>query len=113
MPAGKNRRTGEIVTAAGEMDTACYILRLFVAGMTPRSAEAIRRVTGFCEKHLAGHHSLEIIDIYQNPELLRDEQIIAVPTLVKRLPKPLRLFVGDMTNEEKLFSGLDLAAGKP
>ena len=66
-----------------------YLLRLYVAGMTPRSAEAIRRVTEFCEKHLTDQYELEIVDIYQKPALLRGEQIVAVPTLVKRLPEPL------------------------
>jgi len=87
-------------------------LRLYVAGMTPRSAEAIRRVTDFCEKHLSERYELEIIDIYQKPALMKGEQIVAVPTLVKQLPAPLRRFIGDMKKEEKLLFGMDLVSRK-
>jgi circadian clock protein KaiB len=85
-----------------------YVLTLYVAGMTPRSAEAIRRVTTFLEENLAGRYDLEIIDIYQKPALLRGEQIIAVPTLIKRLPLPLRRLIGDMHDRDKMLFGLDL-----
>jgi circadian clock protein KaiB len=109
-----NKHTREIITAAREMRKAVYVLRLYVAGMTPRSAEAIRRVTDFCEKHLTKQYELEIIDIYQRPALMKGEQIVAVPTLVKHLPDPLRRFIGDMHDEEKLLFGMDLVtkAGK-
>ena len=103
-----SKQTKELVAAARDMERVRYVLRLYVAGMTPRSAEAIRRVTEFCEKHLTEQYELEIIDIYQKPALLRDEQIVAVPTLVKQLPEPLRRFIGDMQNEERLLFGMDL-----
>ncbi len=108
MPVRTTPQTKEIIAAAREMEKARYVLRLYVAGMTPRSAEAIRRVTDFCEKHLTKQYELEIIDIYQKPALIKGEQIIAVPTLVKSLPAPLRRFIGDMHDEQKLLFGMDL-----
>ena len=85
-----------------------YILRLHVAGITPRSEQAIRNVTALCEKHLAGKYELEVIDLYQNPVLAKGEQIIAAPTLIKELPLPLRRLIGNMSQEEKFLVGLDL-----
>jgi circadian clock protein KaiB len=85
-----------------------YLLRLYVAGTTPRSQEAIRAVTALCEQHLAGRYELEVVDIYQQPTLAKGEQIIAAPTLIKRLPEPLRRFIGSMANKEKILVGLDL-----
>ena len=85
-----------------------HILRLYVAGLTPRSQEAIRTITAICEEHLGGRYDLEVIDIYQNPALAKGEQIIAVPTLIKKLPLPLRRFIGSMADMEKILVGLDL-----
>jgi circadian clock protein KaiB len=108
MPVKTNAQTKAIIAAAREMEHTRYVLRLYIAGMSPRSAEAIRRVTDFCEKHLASRYELEIVDIYQKPALMKGEQIVAVPTLVKQLPIPLRRFIGDMHDEEKLLFGMDL-----
>jgi circadian clock protein KaiB len=114
MPVRTARKPKSIIDAAKELKQASYVLRLYVAGMTPRSADAIRRVTGLCEKHLSERYELEIVDIYQKPALMRGEQIVAVPTLIRRLPLPLRRFIGSMQSEEKLLFGLDLVpAGKP
>ncbi len=85
-----------------------YVLRLYVAGMTPRSSAAIRSVSGICEERLKGRYDLQIIDIYQQPTLARGEQIIAAPTLVRHLPLPLRKFIGDLSTKEKILVGLDL-----
>ncbi|HWI40513.1 MAG TPA: circadian clock protein KaiB [Verrucomicrobiae bacterium] len=85
-----------------------YILRLFVAGTTPNSLRAIENVRKICETHLEGRYELEVIDIYQNPELAREEQIVAAPTLIKQLPAPLRKFIGDMSQTEKILVGLDV-----
>ena len=85
-----------------------YVLRLYVAGVTPRSQAAIRTVTTICEEHLAGRYELEVIDIYQQPTLAKGEQIIAAPTLIKKLPAPLRRFIGSMVDKEKILVGLDL-----
>lgn len=85
-----------------------YILRLYVAGMTPRSVRAIKNVKKVCDELLAGRCDLEVIDIYQNPKLAKGEQIIAAPTLVKKLPLPLRRVIGDMSDTEKFLVGIDL-----
>ena len=85
-----------------------YILRLYITGMTKRSARAIENLRTFCEKHLAGHYELQVIDVYQQPELARTEQIVAVPTLIKKLPLPLRRLIGDMSDEERVLVGLDV-----
>ncbi len=85
-----------------------YVLRLYITGMTPRSAEAIASIKTICEKHLDGHYDLEVIDIYQQPSLAKDEQIIAAPTLVKKLPLPLRRLVGNLSQEDRVLLGLDL-----
>ena len=108
MPPRKSEQTEKLIAAAKELENQKYVLRLYVAGMTPRSAEAIRRVTEFCDKHLDERYELDIVDIYQKPALMKGEQIVAVPTLIKQLPTPLRRFIGDMQNEEKLLFGLDL-----
>ena len=108
MPVRTNRKTKALIAAAKQQQRARYVLRLYVAGMTPRSAEAITRVTDFCQRHLDERYELEIIDIYQRPALMKGEQIVAVPTLIKQLPAPLRRFIGDMQHEEKLLVGLDL-----
>jgi circadian clock protein KaiB len=85
-----------------------YVLRLYVTGMTPRSTEALGHIKAVCERHLHGHYDLEVIDIYQHPQLAKDEQIIAVPTLVKKLPAPLRRLIGNLSDQERLLLGLDL-----
>jgi circadian clock protein KaiB len=85
-----------------------YVLRLYIAGMTPRSQKAIRNVTAICEEHLAGRYTLEVIDVYQRPGLVEGEQILAAPTLIKKLPMPLRRFIGSMADKEKVLVGLDL-----
>jgi circadian clock protein KaiB len=86
-----------------------YILRLYVTGSTPRSLKAIQNLKRFCEEHFAEEdYDLEVIDIYNNPDAARDAQIIAAPTLIKRLPAPLRRFVGDLSNKRKLLIGFGI-----
>lgn len=85
-----------------------HLLRLYVAGMTPRSTEAFASIKALCEERLRGRYELEVIDIYQHPQRAIDDQIIAVPTLVKMLPAPLRRWVGDLSNMERVLLGLDL-----
>ena len=92
--------------------TETYVLRLYVAGINPRSSAAIRNVTAICEEYLKGRYELEIVDIYQQPTLAEGEQIIAAPTLIKKLPQPLRRFIGDMANKERMLVGLDLRPKK-
>ena len=85
-----------------------YVLRLYVSGATPRSTEAIMNIKKVCEEHLNGRYELEVIDIYQQPVLAKGEQIIAVPTLVKKLPLPPRKFIGSMHDVDRILMGLDL-----
>lgn len=85
-----------------------YVLRLYVTGMTPRSTEAISSIKAICEEHLEGRYDLEVIDIYQHPHLAKEEQIIAAPTLVKKLPAPLRRLIGNLSQKERVLMGLDL-----
>ena len=85
-----------------------YILRLYVTGMTSRSSRAVSNLKAICEDYLEGRYDLEVIDIYQQPVLTKGEQIIAAPTLVKKLPLPMRRIIGDMSNRDGLLLGLDL-----
>ena len=85
-----------------------YILRLYVTGTTRRSVLAITNLKKICEEYLEGRYELEVIDLYQKPCLAKDEQIIAAPTLIKKLPLPFRRIIGDMSNIEKVLLGLDL-----
>ncbi len=86
-----------------------YRLRLFITGSTARSTRAIENMRRICEENLKGQYELEVIDVYQDPEATRDLQIIATPTLVKLLPEPLRRIIGDLSDEERVLAGLDLA----
>lgn len=85
-----------------------YHLRLFVTGQTPRSVKSVENLKRLCEKYLKGRYELEVIDIYQQPALASENQIIAAPTLIKRLPLPLRRLVGDFSNQDRVMLGLDL-----
>lgn len=85
-----------------------YRFRLYVAGNSPKSLRAIQNLKRICDEHLPGHYEIEIIDIYQQPELLEQEQIFAIPTLIKKLPLPLQRLIGDMTNTEEVVIYLGL-----
>jgi circadian clock protein KaiB len=85
-----------------------YLLRLYVTGQTFRSMRSIENVRGICEKHLKGRYDLEVIDIYQQPALAAEGQIIAAPTVIKSRPLPLRRLVGDFSNQSRVLAGLDL-----
>ncbi len=87
-----------------------YVLRLYVAGLTPRSTRAIERIRALCERCLAGRFDLTIIDLYLQPEAARPAQVVVLPTLVKQAPSPKRLFIGDMTDEKKILLGLNIAS---
>jgi len=89
-----------------------YVLRLYVSGLTPRSQMAIKNIKKICEEHLNGRYDLEVIDVYQKPVLAKGEQIIAAPTLIKKLPLPLRRFIGDLSDTERILLGLDLRPKK-
>ena len=84
------------------------ILKLYVAGQSPKSVNAIANIKKICEEHLQGRYELDVIDLYQQPQLALGEQIIAVPTLIRKLPPPLRRIIGDLSNTERVLVGLDL-----
>lgn len=85
-----------------------YHLRLYVAGQTAKSLAALSNLKRFCEEHLAGHYDIEVIDLMKNPQLAAGDQILAIPTLVRRLPSPLKRIIGDLSNTEKVLVGLDI-----
>ena len=87
-----------------------YVLRLYIAGTTPRSTRAVANIREICERNLNGRYDLEVIDIYQKPELASDAQVLAAPTLVKQLPLPLRRFIGDLSDKERILVGMDIIA---
>jgi circadian clock protein KaiB len=89
-----------------EPDT--WELRLYVAGQTPKSMAAFANLKKLCEEHLAGKYRIEVIDLLKNPHLAKGDQIIAIPTLVRKLPEPLKKIIGDLSNTERVLIGLDL-----
>jgi circadian clock protein KaiB len=89
-------------------DSDFYDLRLYVAGQTPKSMSALANLKRFCEEHLAGKYRIEVIDLVENPKLARGDQILAIPTLVRRLPEPIRKIIGDLSNKERVVVGLDI-----
>ena len=89
-------------------DSETWDLRLYTAGQTPKSLAAIRNLKRICEQHLAGRYHIEVIDLLANPRLAKDDQIVAIPTLVRKLPDPLRKIVGDLSDEARTLVGLQL-----
>lgn len=105
---GLKSTTEEFEEAIKNPGTEKYVLRLYITGTTPKSTRAIINIKKICEEHLKGRYELEIIDVYQQPTLAKDAQIIAAPTLIKKLPLPLRKLIGDMSDSERILVGLDL-----
>lgn len=85
-----------------------YELRLYVAGQTPRCLEAMENLRQVCETHLSGKYQIEVVDLLENPRLAADDQIVAIPTLVRKLPEPIRKIVGDLSNTERVLVGLQV-----
>jgi circadian clock protein KaiB len=85
-----------------------WILRLYIAGHSARAAAALRNLETLCEEHLAGRYEIEVIDLLKHPQLARGDQIVAVPTLVRRLPQPIKRIIGDLSNADRVLVGLDL-----
>ncbi|MCF6131686.1 circadian clock KaiB family protein [Flavobacterium wongokense] len=83
-------------------------LRLYIAGQTPKSILALKNITRYCEEHLPGQYSIEVIDLLKTPQLAEGDQIFAIPTLVRKLPEPIRKIIGDLSNEEKVLVGLNI-----
>ncbi len=106
--ASPPRPLAGFAAAAANLDNARYLLRLYVTGTTRNSERAIVNTRKICEDHLQGRYDLEIVDIAQHPTLAEGEQIIAAPTLIKKQPLPLRRFIGDMSQTERILLGLDL-----
>jgi circadian clock protein KaiB len=96
--------------AQGPPDPNFYDLRLYVAGQTPKSVAALANLKRFCEEHLAGQYKIEVVDLVENPKLARSDQILAIPTLVRRLPEPIRKIIGDLSNSERVLVGLEIHA---
>jgi circadian clock protein KaiB len=90
--------------------TKAFVLRLYVAGQTPKSILALANLREICETHLQGRYEIEIIDLIENPQLAHGDQILALPTLVRRLPQPIKKIIGDLSNTERVLVGLDLRA---
>lgn len=98
----------KVETGLREGASSHYILKLYVAGQSPKSLNAIANIKTICEEHLQGRFELEVIDLYQQPQLAQGEQIIAIPTLIRKLPPPLRRIIGDLSNTERVLVGLDI-----
>jgi len=107
-PAAETRAFEEAF--AGQPEAELYVLRLFVTGTSPRAVLAIRNVRALCEEKLSGRHDIEVIDIYRHPELARPDQIVVAPTLVRKLPLPVRRLIGDLAQTKRVLVGLDLVA---
>jgi len=100
--------TKDLEAGPSKLKKSKCVLRLYVAGTTPNSVRAIENIKHICEEYLKGRYDLEVVDIYQQPILAKGDQIIAVPTLIRKLPPPLRKFIGDMSATERILVGLDL-----
>lgn len=105
--------TQEFEEALKRLSQEKYVLRLFVAGMNPKSVQAIDNIKRICETHLPGRYELVVIDVYQQPILAKEGQIVAAPTLIKELPPPLRKLVGSMSDTERVLVGMNLHIGAP
>jgi len=93
-----------------ETEAKRWNLRLYVAGQTPKSVTALANLKRICEEHMNGEYSVEVIDLMENPQLARRDQIVAIPTLVRELPSPLKRIIGDLSNTERVLVGLDVVS---
>ncbi len=91
-----------------EPETEIYELRLYVAGQTPKSVTALTNLKRYCEEYLKGRYKIEVIDLLKHPQLAEGDQILAIPTLVRKVPVPIRKIIGDLSNEERVLVGLDI-----
>ena len=108
MAVSKNKNTEESNGKAGISERDFWELRLYVAGQTEKSVTAFINLKKICEQHLAGKYRIEVIDLLKNPQLAKNDQIIALPTLVRRLPPPIRKIIGDLSKTDRVLVGLDL-----
>ena len=100
------------MTTSHEPDSGKWNLKLYTAGQSPKSLAALANLKRVCDEHLAGRYSIEVVDLLKNPRLAKDDQIVAIPTLVRKLPEPLRRIVGDLSDTERTLVGLQLKARK-
>ena len=108
-PENPKRKPAEAAAENPEEDlSGNYELRLYIAGQTQRSATALKNLRRICETHLKGQYRIEVIDLLKTPSLAAGDQILAVPTLVRRLPEPIKKIIGDLSNEERVLVGLDV-----
>jgi circadian clock protein KaiB len=108
-PAKKSRQTSNgRPSQPASHDSTRWNLRLYVAGQTPRSLTAFKNLKEICEEYLKGQYHIEVVDLMENPTLARGDQILAVPTLVRKLPQPIRKIIGDLSNTERVLVGLDI-----
>jgi circadian clock protein KaiB len=113
MPAKSKRASSKPRTRAKLADPDDYYdLRLYVAGQTPKSMAAFANLKQLCEIHLAGKYRIEVVDLMKKPQRARDDEIIAIPTLVRRLPQPIRKIIGDLCDSQRTLVGLELAEGR-
>jgi len=106
--AKKARRTRSAKDGAERQGAEFWDLRLYVAGQTPKSMTAFANLKRICEEHLAGQYRIEVVDLLKEPQLARGDQILALPTLVRKLPEPIKKIIGDLSNTERTLVGLDL-----
>jgi circadian clock protein KaiB len=104
----KKKGPARVKTAVASASDCAWNLRLYVAGRTPRSVTAFENLKRICDEHLRGQYEIEIIDLIEQPQLAKGDQILAVPTLVRRLPEPIKKIIGDLSNTERVLVGLDL-----
>ena len=110
----KSAKPAEQAAPTGAEDqTAVWELQLYIAGQTPKSVAAFANLKKLCDEHLPGRYKIEVIDLMQHPQLAAGDQIVAIPTLVRKLPEPLRRIVGDLSNTERALVGLQLRPAKP
>ncbi|HJS24516.1 MAG TPA: circadian clock KaiB family protein [Pyrinomonadaceae bacterium] len=107
-PSKKSRRVSGALNPSVDGNGARWNLRLYVAGQTPRSLTAFKNLKDICEEYLKGEYHIEVIDLMENPTLARGDQILAIPTLVRKLPQPIRKIIGDLSNTERVLVGLDI-----
>jgi circadian clock protein KaiB len=108
MAGTSKKRKTPAAKAAETKSPDHWNLRLYVAGQSPRSTAAIANLRRFCEEYLAGKYSIEVVDLLENPQLARGDQIVALPTLVRKLPAPMRKIIGDLSDRERVILGMDL-----
>ena len=108
MAGSDNPGAEAAVTEQAVPDAEFWNLRLYIAGKTAKSVKAMKNLRSFCERHLDGRYDIEVIDLLENPQLAAGDQILAIPTLVRRLPEPMRKIIGDLSNTDRVLVGLDL-----